>query len=202
MDQQDSHSVGVLTASAGTGKTYALTKNIENDVVAGRDPARVVATTFTVKAADELRERTRGRLLSLGDAKNAVRMLGARVGTINGVCGGLVKEFAFGLGLSPIVEVIDEDGAKAAFIKASHVAVGDHADELDQLAVLLGIEEWMRDVVRVVELARANNIPGIRLRVSAARSMDGFAKLMERLSPARPNLHSTPTSSPRRKACS
>ena len=103
-----------LMASAGTGKTYALTESIEIDVAAGRDPARVVATTFTVKAADELRERARGRLLSLGDAKNAVRMLGARVGTVNGVCGGLVKEFAFGLGLSPIVEVIDQDGAKAA----------------------------------------------------------------------------------------
>lgn len=183
MDQQDSHSVGVLTASAGTGKTYALTKNIENDVVAGRDPARVVATTFTVKAADELRERTRGRLLSLGDAKNAVRMLGARVGTINGVCGGLVKEFAFGLGLSPIVEVIDEDGAKAAFIKASHVAVGDHADDLDQLSVLLGIEEWMKDVVRVVELARANNIPETAFGVCRDRSLGGFGKLMETLLP-------------------
>ena len=178
MSQQDSP-VGVVTASAGTGKTYALTERIKVDVVAGRDPARVVATTFTIKAADELRERARGRLLSLGDAPNAVRMLGARVGTVNGVCGGLVKEFAFGLGLSPIVEVIDEDGAKAAFRKSSDVAVSAHADELDRLASLLGGEEWISDVVRVVELARANNIPESDFTRCADRSMIGFRKLAE-----------------------
>ena len=179
MNQQDSHPVGVVTASAGTGKTYTLTEKIEIEVVAGRDPARVVATTFTVKAADELRERARGRLLSRGDAANAVRMLGARVGTVNSVCGGLVKEFAFGLGLSPIVEVIDQDGAAAAFLKAADVAVAAHADELDRLAGLLGVEKWMDDVVRVVELARANNIPESAFAVCADRSMVGFGKLME-----------------------
>lgn len=158
MDQHDSHPVGVVMASAGTGKTHTLTERIEIDVAAGRDPARVVATTFTVKAADELRERARGRLLSRGDAANAVRMLGARVGTVNGVCGGFVKEFAFGLGLSPIVEVIDQDGAAAAFRRAADVAVATHADELNRLAALLEVEKWMSDVERVVELARANNI--------------------------------------------
>lgn len=176
---QDSHSVGVVTASAGTGKTYALTERIQKDVVAGRDPARVVATTFTIKAADELRERARGRLLSHGDAASAVRMLGARLGTVNGVCGGLVKEFAFGLGLSPIVEVIDQDGATAAFLQASDVAVSAHADELNRLAALLGIEAWMAHVVRVVELARANNIPEAAFAVCADRSAAGFSKLME-----------------------
>ncbi len=179
MDQHDSHPVGVVMASAGTGKTHTLTERIEIDVAAGRDPARVVATTFTVKAADELRERARGRLLSRGDAANAVRMLGARVGTVNGVCGGFVKEFAFGLGLSPIVEVIDQDGAAAAFRRAADVAVATHADELNRLAALLGVEKWMSDVERVVELARANNIPESAFAVCADRSMEGFRKLME-----------------------
>ncbi len=179
LDQKNSHAVGVITASAGTGKTHTLTERIKTDVGAGLDPARLVATTFTVKAADELRERARGRLLSQGDASNAVRMLGARVGTVNGVCGGLVQEFAFGLGLSPIVEVIDQDGAEAAFVKAANVAVAAHADDLDRLASLLGIEKWMDDVVRVVELARANNILEENYAQCAERSMDGFRKLME-----------------------
>ena len=39
MDQHDSHPVGVVMASAGTGKTHTLTERIEIDVAAGRDPA-------------------------------------------------------------------------------------------------------------------------------------------------------------------
>lgn len=179
MSQKDSNPVGVVTASAGTGKTYALTQRIEADVVAGQDPARIVATTFTVKAADELRERARERLLTSGDVSNAIRMLGARVGTVNGVCGSLVKEFAFGLGLSPIVEVIDEDGAKAAFIKAADIAISTHADELDRLAALLGVDDWMSEVIRIVELSRANNIGETNFDACAKRSMAGFAQLME-----------------------
>jgi len=170
--------VDIVTASAGTGKTYTLTGRIEEDVGNGRDPARVVATTFTVKAAEELRERARGRLLGRGDAANAIRLLGARIGTVNGVCGGLVKEFAFGLGLSPIVEIIDEDRAKAAFLKAANEAVATHADELARLAALLGIEKWMGDVVRVVELARANDIAAAGFATCADRSMAGFRSLM------------------------
>lgn len=179
MNQHAMPPVDVVTASAGTGKTHTLTGLIEEDILKGRDPARVVATTFTVKAADELRERARGRLLSQGDAPNAIRLLGARVGTVNGVCGGLVKEFAFGLGLSPIVEVIDEDRAKAAFLKAANAAVAAHADELTRLAAFLGVDRWMDNVVRVVELARANNIPEGAFPTCADRSMAGFRGLME-----------------------
>jgi ATP-dependent exoDNAse (exonuclease V) beta subunit len=73
-----SHKVGIVTASAGTGKTYDLTSRIEAEIGAGRAPDRVLASTFTVKAAEELRERARERLISKGDAENAVRLLGAR----------------------------------------------------------------------------------------------------------------------------
>ena len=133
-----SHKVGIVTASAGTGKTYDLTSQIEAEIGAGRAPERVLASTFTVKAAEELRERARERLISKGDAENAVRLLGARIGTINGVCGGLVKEFAFGLGLSPIVNIVDENAAKATFRKASDAAIGAYADELGPLSALFG----------------------------------------------------------------
>ena len=142
MDLPAASPVDIVTASAGTGKTYTLTERIEKDILKGRDPARVVATTFTVKAAEELRERARGRLLSKGDAPNAIRLLGARIGTVNGVCGGLVKEFAFGLGLSPIVEVIDDDRSDAAFLKAASVAAPSASDKAS--APCTSAWKWLR----------------------------------------------------------
>jgi len=47
----------LVTAGPGTGKTYTLTQRITAFLAAGRDPAKMAAITFTVKAADEVRER-------------------------------------------------------------------------------------------------------------------------------------------------
>lgn len=47
----------LVTAGPGTGKTYTLTQRMAALLAGGHDPARMVAITFTVKAADEVRER-------------------------------------------------------------------------------------------------------------------------------------------------
>ena len=47
----------LVTAGPGTGKTYTLTERAAALLAAGQDPARMAAITFTVKAADEVRER-------------------------------------------------------------------------------------------------------------------------------------------------
>ncbi|WBK02213.1 UvrD-helicase domain-containing protein [Methylocystis parvus] len=183
-DKNGSHTVGIATASAGTGKTYDLTSRIEAEIEAGRAPERIVASTFTVKAAGELRERARQRLIGNGNSEAAVRLLGARINTINGVSGGLVKEFAFGLGLSPIVDVIDEGAAATAFRQAADVAIGRRADELGRLSRLFGYDEayvskdWRADVNRIVELSRANNIASEALANCAERSIEGFTSLL------------------------
>ena len=176
-----SHKVGIVTASAGTGKTYDLTSRIEAEIESGRAAERILASTFTVKAAGELRERARERLIAKGDAENAVRLLGARIGTINGVCGGLVKEFAFGLGLSPVVNIIEQDAAARVFLQAADASIGKHADEVASLARVFGYEDgaWSADVGKIVDLARANNVDAEALPICAERSIAGFAKLMQ-----------------------
>ncbi|MBN1615587.1 MAG: UvrD-helicase domain-containing protein, partial [Deltaproteobacteria bacterium] len=47
----------IVTAGPGTGKTYTLSARLAALVAAGRDPSRMAAITFTLKAADEVRER-------------------------------------------------------------------------------------------------------------------------------------------------
>jgi ATP-dependent helicase/nuclease subunit A len=178
--------VRIVTASAGTGKTYHLTSVIEAEIHAGRKPERILATTFTIKAAEELRERARARLLEKGQSDNAIRLLGARIGTVNGICGGLVSEFALGLGLSPVAEVISDKVQTKIFRQAADTAIGHYASELDRLARLFGYDQgqkrkdWRDDVNAIVERARANNIAAEALAEFAKRSVAGFERLLSK----------------------
>jgi DNA helicase-2/ATP-dependent DNA helicase PcrA len=57
----------IITASAGTGKTYCLTKKIEYMIQNGINPLNILAFTFTVDAANELRQRIQGsELMTVG----------------------------------------------------------------------------------------------------------------------------------------
>ncbi len=47
----------LVSAGPGTGKTYTLTQRIATLLTRGSDPERMAAITFTIKAADEVRER-------------------------------------------------------------------------------------------------------------------------------------------------
>ena len=58
--------ISVVSAGAGTGKTWRLSTEYVQASHAGTSPARITATTFTVKAAAELIERVRTRLIQEG----------------------------------------------------------------------------------------------------------------------------------------
>ena len=116
-------SVTTIIASAGTGKTYTLVEEIQRAIIASLDPARLLATTFTKRAAGELMGRIRAALIAAGQPDRAAAMLAARVGTVNSVCGALVAEFALELGRSPLAEVVAEDREQAVFAQAT-----DHHD--------------------------------------------------------------------------
>ncbi|MFT5050723.1 MAG: ATP-dependent helicase/nuclease subunit A [Chlamydiales bacterium] len=57
----------LLLASAGTGKTYRLTNQFLRLLLAGVEPERVLATTFTRKAAGEILDRVLERLVNAAD---------------------------------------------------------------------------------------------------------------------------------------
>ena len=94
-------SIEIISASAGSGKTYRLAAELER-VVSAREvrPEAVVAMTFTVKAAEELARRARTHLLRAGRVADAQSLAAARIGTVHSVCAGIVAEFAFDLGLA------------------------------------------------------------------------------------------------------
>lgn len=166
--------IRIITASAGSGKTTRLTSVLGEAIAQARArPEGVVAVTFTKQAAAELAERARGELLKAGRALDAHRLLAARIGTVNSVCGAIVADFAFELGLSPMLRVLDEEGAELEFTRVlGRVVTSDAADELERFKHVFATElNWRHEVRRIVDAARANDLDAEALRRCAARSV-------------------------------
>jgi ATP-dependent helicase/nuclease subunit A len=99
----------LLSAAAGSGKTSVL---VERFVAAvcddGVAPGRILAITFTERAAGELRDRVRDRLLELGDRQAARDTEAAFVGTFHGFCARMLRAHPFAAGLDPDFAILDE----------------------------------------------------------------------------------------------
>ncbi|MGC8731618.1 MAG: UvrD-helicase domain-containing protein [Halothiobacillaceae bacterium] len=180
--------INTVVASAGAGKTTRIVNDIAGEVSV-RDPESIVATTFTVKAADELIERSRARLFQLGLPDQAARLLGARFGTINAICGQIVAENVIALGRSPRAEVIPEGGVARVFAVSADAAIERHAPVLNDLGDAMGFfdpkrapdverSDWRTTVRRLIELARANGLDAEALGRSADRSIESFLALL------------------------
>jgi ATP-dependent exoDNAse (exonuclease V) beta subunit len=165
-----------ISAGAGSGKTFTLTNILGDELQKGRvKPGGVIATTFTVKAATELRERVRQHLLGheLFDLANAMGQ--ARIGTVNSVCGELLERFAFENGLAPALHVIDEDQSKVLMRKTvDEVLSAGTIDAMEALSWRLGIEDWKSDLRTLVMEVRANRIDPASLPSMATRNAQSF----------------------------
>lgn len=182
------HPIAAVVASAGAGKTFRVVSDIAAEVER-RDPEEIVATTFTIKAADELIERSRAKLFEAGRSDEAARLLGARFGTVNAVCGQIVAEHALALGRSPRAEVIPEGSYGHVFAIAADAAIERHAPLLNALGEAMGhlepkfggeaaASDWRKSVRRIIELARSNGIAAGDLAASADRSVATFIDLL------------------------
>ena len=105
--------VTFISAGAGSGKTYSLTKQITEFVQQGICSAdELILTTFTRAAASELREKVRSALYKKGLYDEAVRIDNAAIGTIHSITYQLVARYWYLLGISADVRMIaDEDQA-------------------------------------------------------------------------------------------
>ncbi|WP_353480205.1 UvrD-helicase domain-containing protein, partial [Haliscomenobacter sp.] len=63
--------IKIISAGAGSGKTYRLTQEMVRLMREGVRAGGIIATTFTKKAAAELQERVRVKLLSEGLTEQA-----------------------------------------------------------------------------------------------------------------------------------
>jgi ATP-dependent helicase/nuclease subunit A len=107
----------VLEASAGTGKTRVLVERYVNLLLAGVEPDRILAMTFTRKAAAEMRQRIIERLkeasrtsqLSAAQWKELRERFGdIAISTIDAFCLSLIREFPLEAGVEPGFDLADQ----------------------------------------------------------------------------------------------
>jgi ATP-dependent exoDNAse (exonuclease V) beta subunit len=111
-----------VEAAAGTGKTTALVGRIVALICEGASTLdRIVAVTFTEKAAGEMKLRLREEIERARNSKDlapersellakALSQLElARIGTIHAFCGDLLRERPVEAGIDPLFEVAAED---------------------------------------------------------------------------------------------
>ncbi|MCH7512195.1 MAG: UvrD-helicase domain-containing protein, partial [Chloroflexi bacterium] len=135
-----------VAAGAGTGKTRALVERFLALVLAGRPIDRIVAITFTEKAAAELRDRVRAGLeetLAEAPAENAEQqelitaalasLDRAEISTIHAFGRGLLRFFAAEAGIDPAFIVLDELQAERRLQERWHIYLEELA--ADQTAV-------------------------------------------------------------------
>ena len=119
----------IVEAAAGTGKTSELVRRIVNVLRTGRTTVdRIVAVTFTRKAAGELRLRLRveldkARALAAGtDARfleNALaRLEEAHIGTIHAFCAELLRQRPVEARIPPGFEELDEHQSARLYNRA------------------------------------------------------------------------------------
>jgi ATP-dependent helicase/nuclease subunit A len=187
-------SIDIVGASAGTGKTTRLASEFIAAVEgtnggAPIDPTRILVCTFTNKAADELCARIRKRLLEGGNTDAAQLVLAGYVGTVNGICGRLLKDYAIESGLSPEQNVIPEHMQKVLFEIAGSEVLDAYAMQLDDIADRLSFEygrksrfgksmHWTQHVIEICALARANFMSPEALQDSARQSWEGIKRYL------------------------
>lgn len=125
--------VTYISAGAGSGKTYTLTTKLAELISKDKndpehvDPEQVILTTFTVKAANEFKEKAKAELYKIGKYEEASRLDHALMGTIHSVASFLIQKYWYTIGLSPKQAVMD-DADKAIYINQSIANIPTDAD--------------------------------------------------------------------------
>jgi ATP-dependent exoDNAse (exonuclease V) beta subunit len=130
----------LLAAGAGSGKTAVLVERFARAVVEdGVAPARILAITFTERAAGELRMRVRARLLELGRREAARQAEAAFVSTFHGFCARMLRAHPLQAGIEPAFSILDEGFASRlqslAFAEAlAALLAGEREQAVDLVA--------------------------------------------------------------------
>jgi len=115
-----------LSAGAGSGKTRVLVERFVAAVCDDEVPVeRILAITFTEKAAAELKKRLRDRFLELGEREHARAAEAAFISTIHGFCARLLRAHALAAGLDPEYHVLNEVDAGRLRFAAFDAALED-----------------------------------------------------------------------------
>lgn len=181
---QSTQKIKIISAGAGSGKTYRLTSELIKMLEQGIRPSAIIATTFTQKAAAELQERVRVRLLENGLNQQADDINNALIGTVHSLGVRLLRRFAYEAGVSPQVDIVAEEDQQALFNQSlANVLTEDRVVQMEHLCERLGLNkkgyyDWRREVKNLSDLARANDFDEVALLKSREHSFTTFMEFL------------------------
>ena len=126
----------VVSAGAGSGKTFMLTRRIAyalaHPELSGVESIdQVLAITFTTLAAGEIKARVRSTLRSVGMIDQAALVDSCWISTIHGMCSRMLHEHALELGLDPQFGLIDDVDAEKLRTEAVNETIASISQSLE-----------------------------------------------------------------------
>lgn len=118
----------LVSASAGSGKTFVMVERILNRLKRGDSINQLFISTFTVKAAGELKERLEKKLtqeiaatsdLTLKQhlSEQLANLATADIGTMDAFSQKLVNTYGYSLGISPNFRILQDQSEQASLKK-------------------------------------------------------------------------------------
>ena len=96
----------LVSAAAGSGKTYVLVERYLQHVLSGVRPDEILTITFTKKAAAEMKRRIVDKLMGEGRREDAQIAETGPIQTIHGFCERILRENSVAAGLDPEFEIM------------------------------------------------------------------------------------------------
>lgn len=123
----------LVSAGAGSGKTFTLTQRIAYALLPESGPAaasidEVLAITFTEKAAAEIKARVKRTLRAEGLGEEALKVDGSWISTIHGMCSRILRTHALDLNLDPAFDIVGDAQRKDLIAAAIDSALGEDND--------------------------------------------------------------------------
>src|SRR4030042_3450111 len=124
----------IISSPAGSGKTEKLARRYISLLLGGSEIEKILAITFTEKAAAEMKERIL-KILEKENFDNFIKvrekMPLMRISTIHAFCLKIRKRFSIELGLDPSLEVMDEFNASILWSESVYESLMDEKDSPD-----------------------------------------------------------------------
>ena len=113
----------IVSASAGSGKTFVMIEKLVNAIVNGADLDSVLAVTFTKKAAAQMKEKLRKALIERmngadGKLKAHLKVQlnkipSSNISTIHSLCATLLRTYFYAVGIDASFDIIASDDSVA-----------------------------------------------------------------------------------------
>lgn len=180
--------VTYISAGAGSGKTYCLTDKLASILADGKiKGANIMMTTFTDLAAGELKRKAKAKLYSKGMVKEAEEVDMATIGTIHSVATSFLEKYWYLLGLSPSMNVLNDEDRKFFFDQSlSGIVSEEDASFLGDFAETFKIDRefWKKPLEKIVDNARMYSINDLKDSLNATLEFTASIRKMNCIVPS------------------